>query len=68
MATTVTTPAMAAESTPTEAVAATAEAAAAPAEAADAPTEAAAAAAAAEVGIIVRNGRHGHALRRGKAS
>ena len=66
MATTVTTPAMAAESTPTEAVAATAEAAAAPAEAADAPTEAAAAAA--EVGIIVRNGRHGHALRRGKAS
>jgi hypothetical protein len=66
MATTVTTPAMAAESTPTEAVAAPAEAAATSAEAADAPTEAAAAAA--EVGIIVRNGKRGHALRPGKAS
>ena len=60
--TTVTTPetAMAAESTPAEAAAAestTTEAAPATAEAA-----------AAEVGIIVRNGKHGRALRRGEAS
>jgi hypothetical protein len=57
MATTVTTPetAMAAESTPTEAVAAEST----PSEAVAGP---------AEVGIIVRNGHHGHALRRGKAS
>ena len=56
MATTVTTPetAMAAESTSTEAPAAEST-----------PTEAAAAPA--EVGIIVRNGQHGRALRRGKA-
>ena len=55
--TTVTTPetAMAAESTPTEAAAAEST-----------PTEAAAAPA--EVGIIVRNGKHGRALRRGEAS
>jgi hypothetical protein len=60
--TTVTTPetAMAAESTPAEAAAAEST-----------PTEAAAAtaeAATAEVGIIVRNGKHGRALRRGEAS
>lgn len=60
--TTVTTPetAMAAESTPAEAAAAEST-----------PTEAAAAtaeAAAAEAGIIVRNGKHGRALRRGEAS
>ena len=56
MATTVTTPetAMAAESTPTEAVAAEST-----------PTEAVAAPA--KVGIV-RNGQHGRALRRGKAS
>ena len=66
MATTVTTPetAMAAESTPTEAVAAEST----PTEAVAAestPTEAVAAPA--KVGIV-RNGKHGRALRRGKAS
>jgi hypothetical protein len=62
--TTVTTPetAMAAESTPAEAAAAEST----PTEAASAPTEATAAPA--EVGIIVRNGKHGRALRRGEAS